>query len=1674
MHQRNLNYLPFINMEVSPENNKDQRIPVRAMLDCGASKTLMCILTLNAHKNASHFTVHEFKDKRTLSSALINSSSEILAKTRVNLVFNTIENKRIFIPHEIYLVSGLAHTLFLGNDFIRSCHHVLNTAERMIIKTDFDPVKDISARGPNWHDIEINQQFFKPNETLLATEDRTIAAESLAFIPVTGPNILISQICSATDELFVPEYVYFSKGEKEIKVPCQNFTSEIKHIRKGQIIAEAWPESEDASIHSVRIETTNDKSLSEPDLIDISFIQAEDRADESISLPSNEGADVPLTDEQLIATVDMSHLEHKEKVEYVQLLRDNIDIFSRTNTDIGCTHLFTGHVEQKENVNPGDFQPRYVPVPVHLREATHKTIRDLLKAGVLKYAATIPELISNVHIRVKPNGTVRLCLDSRSTNYLTKRVPTPPAYSMEEILVNLSGRQISLIDISQSFFNIPLSEESFKFFSFLDPDRRVIQLTRACQGFQGSPSYNGKAVRLALDLEASATESEMGAHVQKLRPGLEHDAEGKIPPQTLYAYNPIEEKGHVLPPEKWQKATDKIVLFNVWDDLGCATDPAGDHESHRQGLQLLFNKIRRGNFKLRIQKLQLCPNKVKLLGYEYTNNSLIIPPKRLTALREMTLKTPRQVRSFIASAAYYRIYASSFSRLAYPLMQEANKKKGEKLISEEELNALRDALINELERNAKRYPYRTGLPLLLQTDSSKFAAGATLDMIINGKPVPVASMSRVYNKTEQSYNIFYKEAVCVFSAMQSFEYYLKGAKDITLISDVRAFLFIRLTSEVNSVAFRLSCELSKYNLTLRHQPSRAHHQSDVLSRHEDEDEEKRKPLSLKEALILVERIRNCKERYAKEEVEEILRLSPPDSLILPRVEATKKFPKAPRVLPLAKPERRIRKPNFVYNTKATKEALWRQHVHAPKSHEMANNTFENNKNHGTDIDRHVLLSSVNENLSDRFSFTGDRLTIIPYEIERQRGSGEKSRHLPSQRVTQQEGGQSQTNEFVCALDTTIGDESGDKSQSVLQGQDYEAQRNTASEHLTGGRLDLTSLSESLDIAGEQSENEMTQLPGSPTNGSSSQLQEPFHTTNEKREEESSNGTSEEKRQDIGLLSLLNASQFIIKEGSIPLELFRDMQEIDPFCARIKQKLKEPYEEIEGILFLVTGDTRKICLPEVLFEPVLHHLHYSVTGAHRTKDAIERILNSIYYHPKLTKKIRRELFACTICMFARKDPVKTVPMIEAFYTKIPRTAYYMDLMDAGKTSELELDATTRYYLICICAATNYICLAAMANKTFPEIKRAFTTAILNAYGIPHAVVTDNESAIKSAEMQSLLAYYGIEYHAISPHAPQSNKAEGAIKRFKGLLRPLMHELAEWEDAVPLIVHNLNATPDKYTRIAPEAAFFHSTIGLPGQALRVTKTHDPYSLDCDKFRDYIEEKQRIKLEIRRKRREKHNVNKRSKMIEIGQLVTVRDQTISNNRSLRVTNLGPYIVTDKETDSSFWLQHAHTGTRIKRHLSYIFPILPGFEKSLLREGWDRRMLELAEANTIDRMKARESERERERENTNPEERVQRESDQTIGGNSEREYTLEPMSVEDRVDCPYVDQDASTSADREKEKPRLRVTFVPHSEPAQITDKPKRRGRKPKRRKADSLPLLPAITEEENDLYAQTHSHP
>lgn len=197
---------------------------------------------------------------------------------------------------------------------------------------------------------------------------------------------------------------------------------------------------------------------------------------------------------------------------------------------------------------------------------------------------------------MKSDGSIRLCMDARRLN----KIITPDyerAPAIEDILrKGRRARYISKIDLTSSFWQIPLTQNSKKYTGFLF-DNKV---------------YNFKVVPFRLQNSLAAL-----VRTVDLTLGIE---------------------------------IERFTL-NYVDDLLCLSE---SFEEHLQHLEQIFKKFEDGGLTINPWKALFCQEEVKFLGFIFAPSGICTDPEKLSTIEEFPEPcNVKQLQSFLGFVNYY-------------------------------------------------------------------------------------------------------------------------------------------------------------------------------------------------------------------------------------------------------------------------------------------------------------------------------------------------------------------------------------------------------------------------------------------------------------------------------------------------------------------------------------------------------------------------------------------------------------------------------------------------------------------------------------------------------------------------------------------------------------------------------------------------------------------------------------------------------------------------------------------------------------------------------------------------------------------------------------------------------------------------------------------------------------
>lgn len=169
--------------------------------------------------------------------------------------------------------------------------------------------------------------------------------------------------------------------------------------------------------------------------------------------------------DDLIRVFDLGHLPPAPLRTLKNFLEQNMDVFSKSETDVGFVPNYEAVVVLKRDVK--DVNVKFNPFPAAIREKVGTILRRYRKTGIISYAGDDirDPIISNLLAIMKPNKQIRACFDARFVNYLTAKGKCFHR-SLTQTLrdIDLNSKYFCILDLSAAYFCIAIHPDSRRYF----------------------------------------------------------------------------------------------------------------------------------------------------------------------------------------------------------------------------------------------------------------------------------------------------------------------------------------------------------------------------------------------------------------------------------------------------------------------------------------------------------------------------------------------------------------------------------------------------------------------------------------------------------------------------------------------------------------------------------------------------------------------------------------------------------------------------------------------------------------------------------------------------------------------------------------------------------------------------------------------------------------------------------------------------------------------------------------------------------------------------------------------------------------------------------------------------------------------------------------------------------
>lgn len=492
-------------------------------------------------------------------------------------------------------------------------------------------------------------------------------------------------------------------------------------------------------------------------------MKSQPEEDNSLDIPTLE---LPEDPEALIDAVET---EHPLTVEEKRQLKDILRQFDCTSEGrLGRTTLIEHEIELVEGTNMKEL-PMYRYSP-KIWENVEQELERWKTLDVIEECTT--EFASPLVPVKKANGKIRVCLDSRRINSVTKK-DAYPMRNMSEIFHRLQkAKFFSIVDLKDAYFQIPLRESSRNYTAFRTP-KGLFRFKVVPFGLKNAPFTMSRVMNLAIGFD--------------LEPNV----------------------------------------FIYLDDIVIATE---DLNEHFRLLNEVANRLKRAGLTISVEKSRFCRKQVRYLGYLLTENGLAIDSAKLEPILNYPRpKTIREVRRLMGLMGFYQKFIHRYSHVTAPITDLLKKTKKFRW-SEEADNAL-----SELKSVLTSAPVLSNpdysRPFLIETDASQLAVGAALMQEFDEGKRIIGYFSKKLSSTQRKYSATEKECLGVLLAVENFRHYIEGST-FTVVTDAKSitWLFSISAANANSRLLRWALKLQSYDFVIQYRKGKDNVLADCLSR----------------------------------------------------------------------------------------------------------------------------------------------------------------------------------------------------------------------------------------------------------------------------------------------------------------------------------------------------------------------------------------------------------------------------------------------------------------------------------------------------------------------------------------------------------------------------------------------------------------------------------------------------------------------------------------------------------------------------------------------------------------------------------------------------------------------------------------------------------------------------
>lgn len=290
--------------------------------------------------------------------------------------------------------------------------------------------------------------------------------------------------------------------------------------------------------------------------------------------------------------------------------------------------------------------------------------------------------------------------------------------------------------------------------------------------------------------------------------------------------------------QTFQRFMDEIFrdldfCFVYIDDILVASESADQHLEH---LRMVFERLCQYGILINSSKCVFGQNKVLFLGHEVSAEGIKPTDEKFSAIRNFTKpNNTQQLRRFLGMLNFYRSFIPKAAELQAPLhdLLKGKQKKQQPITwTDVAVKAFESCKEILAEATFLSHPLPSA-QLILSTDASDFAVGASLQQKNNDQLQPLAFFSQKLNTAQAKYSAYDRELFAIYAAIKHFRFMLEGRR-FTVFTDHKpiTFAFYQKSDKCTPRQFRYLDFIAQFTTDIRHVQGSDNIVADYLSRPE--------------------------------------------------------------------------------------------------------------------------------------------------------------------------------------------------------------------------------------------------------------------------------------------------------------------------------------------------------------------------------------------------------------------------------------------------------------------------------------------------------------------------------------------------------------------------------------------------------------------------------------------------------------------------------------------------------------------------------------------------------------------------------------------------------------------------------------------------------------------------